>query len=387
MRVLISCGEASGDLYAGELATELQKQSPGIEIVGFGGDRLAAAGGRLIGHYARFSVTGLTEAVRIIPRSLAMIRRLTDAARELKPDVFVPIDFPDFNFRLMAGMHGLGVPVAYYISPQLWAWRPGRMKTMQRYVDRVLVIFPFEEALYRDAGVPVEFVGHPLITEAAAAPFRLVPWRQAHGLDPEAPTVALLPGSRRNELAHIVPTLVEALPLIKARVPRVQFVVACAPNLPAHLFAPLSSHPLGPVLVDGQADAVLAGSDVAITASGTATVQCALHRRPMVVVYRLSSLTYTLGRPFALIDTYAMPNLIAGRRVVPELIQDDFTAARVAEETVSLLTDPARHRDMREALGQVVASLGGPGATARTAAAVLDVARSRAAAGAARGVR
>lgn len=375
MRILISCGEASGDLYAGALAEELQRQAPGVDIVGFGGDRLAAAGGRLIGHYERFSVTGLTEAVRVIPRSLAMIGRLTEAARELKPDVFVPIDFPDFNFRLMSRMHGLGVPVAYYISPQLWAWRPGRMKTMQRYVDRVLVIFPFEERLYREAGVPVEFVGHPLIGAAPAAPFRAVPWRQAHGLDPEAPTVALLPGSRRNELAHIVPTLVEALPLIRAQVPRVQFVVACAPNLPARLFEPLATHPLAPVLVEGQTDDVLAGSDVAITASGTATVQCALHRRPMVVVYRLSSLTYRLGRSFALVDTYAMPNLIAGRRVVPELIQDGFTAAAVAEETVALLTDPVRHRDMREALGQVAASLGGPGATARAAAAVLDVAR------------
>jgi lipid-A-disaccharide synthase len=250
------------------------------------------------------------------------------------------------------------------------------MKTMQRHVARVLVIFPFEEAIYREAGVPVTFVGHPLIEMLPAAPLSVGPWRQAHGLDPEAPTVALLPGSRRSELAHIVPTLVEALPLIAARVPRVQFVVACAPNLPAHLFEPLASHPVKPVLVQGQTDEVLAGSDVAITASGTATVQCALHRRPMVVVYRLSSLTYRLGKPFARVDTYAMPNLIAGRRVVPELIQHDFTASRVAEETVPLLTDPARHREVREALGEVTASLGGPGATARAAAAVLDVARA-----------
>ncbi len=388
MRILISCGEASGDLYAGALATELRRQAPGVEIVGFGGDRLAAAGGRLLGHYEHFSVTGLTEAVRVIPRSLAMIRRLTEAARELQPDVFVPIDFPDFNFKLMAGVHALGVPVAYYISPQLWAWRPGRMKTMQRHVDRVLVIFPFEEAIYRDAGVPVTFVGHPLIEMLPAAPLAVAPWRQSLGLDPAAPTVALLPGSRRSELAHILPTLVEALPLIAARVPGVRFVVACAPNLPRDLFEPLASHPVKPVLVHGHTDEVLAGTDVAITASGTATVQCALHRRPMVVVYRLSSLTYRVGRRFALVDTYAMPNLIAGRRIVPELIQDGFTAARVADETVPLLTDPARHSEMRAGLDEVAARLGGPGATRRAAAAILDVARTareHARAGAARG--
>jgi lipid-A-disaccharide synthase len=307
-----------------------------------------------------------------------MVRRLTEAARAFRPDVFVPIDFPDFNFRAMAAIHGLGVPVVYYISPQLWAWRPGRMKTMRRYVDRVLVIFPFEEAIYQRAGVPVEFVGHPLIgmTRSAVDERARPGWRRAHGLAPDAPTVALLPGSRRSELAHIVPTIVEALPRIVARVPGAQFVVAQAPNLPDRLFEPLAAHPAKPVFVRERTDDVLAGSDVAITASGTATVQCAIHERPMVVVYRLSSLTYALGRPFALVDTYAMPNLIAGRRIVPELIQDGFTPERVAEETAALLTEPARFAAMRDALRDVRARLGGPGATARAAAAVLEVARA-----------
>jgi lipid-A-disaccharide synthase len=250
------------------------------------------------------------------------------------------------------------------------------MKTMRRHVDRVLVIFPFEEAIYRDAGVPVTFVGHPLIEMLPAAPLAVGPWRESLGIDPAAPTIALLPGSRRSELSHILPTLADALPLIAARVPGVRFVVACAPNLPRGLFDPLASHPLRPVLVTGHADDVLAGTDVAITASGTATVQCALHRRPMVVVYRLSSLTYRVGRRFALVDTYAMPNLIAGRRIVPELIQDGFTAARVAEEAVSLVTDQARHRQMRADLDDVATRLGGLGATARAAAAILDVART-----------
>src|SRR5687768_17188165 len=199
MRIMISCGEASGDLYAGALATELRHRAPNVEIFGFGGPRLEAAGGTLLGNFTRFSVTGLTEALRVLPRSFAMLRRLVAAARERRPDVFVAIDFPDFNFRLMAALRRLGIPVVYYISPQLWAWRSGRMKTMKALVDRVLVIFPFEKEIYERAGVPVTFVGHPLVDLARAAEPR-AGFLRAHGLVPDLPTVALLPGSRPNEL-------------------------------------------------------------------------------------------------------------------------------------------------------------------------------------------
>ena len=376
MRIMISCGEASGDLYAGALATELRQRIPNVEIFGFGGPRLEAAGGTLLGNFTRFSVTGLTEALRVLPRSFAMLRRLVAAARERRPDVFVAIDFPDFNFRLMAALRRLGIPVVYYVSPQLWAWRPGRIKTMKAGVDRVLVIFPFEEAIYRDAGVDVRFVGHPLVDLARPGEPRSSFLRE-RGLNPEAPTVALLPGSRRNELERIVPTMVSALGLIRARVPDVQFTVACAPNIDSRQFAPLTSAGEGlgrPVLVHDRSDDVIASADVAITASGTATVQCALHQRPMVVVYRLSPLTYRLGKPFVNVDTYAMPNLVAGRRIVPELIQDEFTPESVANETVALLTDPARHASTREALRNVRERLGAPGASGRAADAILEVA-------------
>ena len=163
MRIMISCGEASGDLYAGALAAELRAQAPSADLFGFGGGRLQAAGATLVGDFTGLTVTGLTEAVRVLPRSYTMYRRLIAAARERKPDVFVAIDFPDFNFRLMATMRRLGVPIVYYVSPQLWAWRPGRMQTMRRFVDRMLVIFPFEAPLYEQAGIPVEYVGHPLV--------------------------------------------------------------------------------------------------------------------------------------------------------------------------------------------------------------------------------
>lgn len=373
---MISCGEPSGDLYAGALVSEILSREPSADVFGFGGRRLAAAGTRLVGDFQGLSVTGLTEALRVLPRSYAMLRRLVAAARATRPDVFVAIDFPDFNFRLMAALHRLGIPIVYYISPQLWAWRAGRMRTMKRFVDRVLVIFPFEEALYRREGVPVEFVGHPLIDLVGVKAPRAALLRE-HGLVADAPTVALLPGSRPNELRRIVPDMAASLPLIRARVPGVQFIVAAAPNLQDALFAPLLGAS-GPVLVRERTDDVLAASDVVITASGTATVQAALHERPMVVVYRLSPLTYRIGKPFVRVDTYAMANLVAGERIVPELIQDDFTPARVADETVRLLTDRGLYSRTRDALRRVREKLGGSGASGRAADAVLAVAREKA---------
>ena len=386
VRVMISCGEPSGDLYAGALADEIRHREPGADIFGFGGPRLAAAGARLIGDFQGVSVTGLTEALRVLPRSFAMLRVLAAAARDERPDVFVAIDFPDFNFRLMAAVHRLGIPVVYYVSPQLWAWRPRRMQTMKRYVDRVLVIFPFEEELYRREHVPVEFVGHPLVDLVRVRQPRAALLRE-HGLQPDAPTVALLPGSRPNELRRIVPVIAASLPLIASRVPGVQFIVAAAPNLPDALFAPLTSsiRPGSSVgsgfsrtvpLVHERTDDVLAASDVVITASGTATVQAALHERPMVVVYKLSPLTYWLGKPFVRVDTYAMTNLVAGRRIVPELIQDEFTAGRVAEECVRLLTDEQLRRRTQDELRRVRERLGAAGASGRAAEAVLTVART-----------
>jgi lipid-A-disaccharide synthase len=377
MRVMISCGEPSGDLYAAGLTEALRTRIPSVDVFGFGGRRFESAGGRLIGDFAGVSVTGLTEAIRVIPRSYAMLRRLVDAARTLRPDVFVALDFPDFNFRLMAAIDALGIPVVYYISPQLWAWRAGRMEAMKKYVDQVLVIFPFEVDLYRAAGVPVEFVGHPLIELTAASQSREA-FLGRLGLRQDRPTVALLPGSRRNEAARTIPTLAAALPMIRDRVSDVQFVVACAHELPDAAFDPLRTGVQGSTaslaLVRDETDNVLANTDVAITASGTATVQCALHGRPMVVVYRLSALTYQLAKRIVRVDHIAMPNLVAGRRIVPELVQDDFTPQRVSEETVRLLQDPQQHAAVRDALGDVCQRLGGPGASGRAADAVLAVA-------------
>jgi lipid-A-disaccharide synthase len=402
---MISCGEPSGDLYAAALATAILQSDPSTVISGFGGDRLRAAGASLVDNFSGLSVTGLLEVARLLPRTYATYRRLVAHAKAVKPDVFVAIDFPDFNFVLARALRKIGVPIVYYISPQLWAWRRGRMKTMRRIADRVLVIFPFEEAIYREAGVPVQWVGHPLLD--VAAPIEPPEaFLSRHGLDPGRPVVALLPGSRRNELRAILPDLARAACIIRGRIPDVQFVVARAPHLSDEAFEPLSL--IGPVrnvdnavpgpgsdgrlsrtpgsgtraaageavmVVEGQSDAVLAAADLALVASGTVTVQAALHECPMVVVYRLSPMTYRLGKPFIHVDTYAMANLVAGRRVVPELIQDAFTPEAAATEALRVLTDPAHAAQVRRDLHEVRAKLGTPGASRRAAEAVLEVAR------------
>ena len=373
-RLLLSCGEASGDLYAGALTRELRALVPDIDVAGMGGPRFAAAGGRVLEDYRGLSVTGLTEAISVIPRSLATIGRLAAVARETQPAALVLIDFPDFNLPLARRVRRLGIPIAYYISPQLWAWRPGRMKTMRSVATRVLVIFPFEEAVYRDAGVPAEFVGHPLVDLARASQPR-AEFLARLGLGTDRPTVAILPGSRPNEISRLLPDLLAAIPLIRARVPDAQFVVARATNLDDSLFNGCRAG--GATVVGEETDAVLASSDVALVASGTATVQAALHDTPMIVVYRVSPTTYQIARRLVRVETVGMVNLIAGRRLVPELLQEACTPDAIAREALSILTDPARARDVRDGLAEVRAKLGGPGASRRAAEAILRVMGAR----------
>lgn len=382
LRVMVSCGEPSGDVYAGALAKALLDRAPGTDVFGFGGPRCREAGVRLVGDYAGLSVTGLTEALRVLPATFAMLRRLADAAAATRPDVLVVVDYPDFNFQLLKRLAPRGIPVVYYVTPQLWAWRKGRMSTMQRHVTLALPIFPFEEALYREAGVPVQFLGHPLVDsvpapegDVAAAAARQAALRTSVGLDPARPVVALLPGSRHNEVTRLVPVMAGALPAIVQAVPAVQFVIACAPGRRHDEFADLLRVRPGTPVIEHRTDDVLAASDVVITASGTATAQAALHARPMVVIYKLSPLTYRLGKPLVTVDTYAMANLIAGERVVPELIQDDCTPEAIAAETTSFLTDHDRWRRTQARLAETRARLGPPGSTGRVADAVLEVAR------------
>jgi len=375
---MISCGEASGDLYAAGLASALGCIDPGARVLGLAGARFQAAGAELVADYRGLAVTGLTEALSVLPRSWRTYRRLVQAARDHRPDVFVAIDFPDFNFRLAAAIKRLGIPIVYYICPQVWAWRPGRIRTIKRLVDRAVVIFPFEEAIYRDAGIPVTFVGHPLLDLSVPTVPREA-FLPSVGLDAGKPTIALLPGSRPNELRELTPVLAAAVPVIAARVPRVQFLVARAPGLDQDLLAPLAGLAVPPVIVESQTDQVLAACDLVLTCSGTATVQAAIHERPMIILYRVSPLSYRIGHRFLRVSTYGMVNLLAGERIVPELIQDDCTPERVAAEAISFLTDASRRSRTVAAVRAMKTSLGEPGATARAARIIADTARRRAA--------
>jgi lipid-A-disaccharide synthase len=367
-RLLVVCGEPSGDLYAAELVRHLRADVGDLHVRGLGGDRLAAEGALLHAHLRDLAVVGLTEVVRHLGRLRAIFRGLLADVDAHRPQAAVLIDYPDFNLRLARELHRRGIPVLYYVSPQLWAWRAGRMRTVRRHVAHMLVIFPFEEALYRSAGVPVTFVGHPLV-ELVQPPVDSKAFLTSQGLDPARPVVALLPGSRPGELAHNLPTLLDGAAALAARRPDVQPVLALAPSLdPAACTRAVG--PRAVRIVQGQTPALVGSASVALVASGTATVETALLGTPMVVVYRVSRLTYLLGRPLLRVSRFAMVNLIAGRDIVTELIQDDFTAERVASEALALLDDPERAAGMRADLAEVKRALGSPGASARAAAIV-----------------
>jgi lipid-A-disaccharide synthase len=337
---------------------------------------LLEQGTDLVAHTRDLAVVGITEVLLHLGRLQAIYSRTLREIQTNPPDVAVLVDYPDINLRFARKLKALGVPVVYYVSPQIWAWKKRRIHTIRETVTRMLVIFPFEEELYRRAGVDVAFVGHPLVDAARPAPDRGAFLRE-HGLEPERPVVALLPGSRRAEIAHNLPPLAGAVSLLKARRPDLHFLLARAPGLPDALFTEtLAGLPVR--VVEGRSHAALGSAAVALVASGTATVETALLGTPMVVVYRLSPLTYALGRPFVSVPHYAMPNLVAGRRVVPEIIQGDFTPERVTQEALLLLEDPARAESMRLGLAEVRLKLGAPGASARAATHVAEILARRA---------
>ena len=367
-RILLSCGETSGDLYGAELVRHLRQTVPGLDVFGLGGDRLQAQGARLLAHVRDLAVVGLLEVVSHLPRLRRIFRSLLDEVDAARPDLVVLVDYPDFNLRLAREVQRRGIPVFYYVSPQVWAWRRGRLRGMRETVSRMLVIFPFEEAIYRDAGIPVTFVGHPLVDIVRPAPDPSA-FLRAQGLDPGRPVVAVLPGSRPQEVKHHVSRLAAAALRIHKEKPDVQFLVALAPALES---APLERAfaASGARVVTGATHGALSSATLALVASGTATVEAALLGVPMVVVYRVSRLTYGLGRPLVRVPYFAMVNLIAGRAVVPELMQSDFTPEKVAGSTRQLLDDPVRRQAMKADLLEVRRRLGEPGASARAAAVV-----------------
>jgi lipid-A-disaccharide synthase len=343
--IFLSAGEASGERYGAALMEAIRRLLPGARFFGLGGARMTALGFRPVVRAEDVAHMGITEVVRHAPYIYGRFQRLKRAIAAERPALAVLIDFPDVNLRLAERLHRHGVPVLYFVSPQLWAWKKRRIRRVQRFVDRMLVIFPFEEPFYRERGVAAEFVGHPLADLTAPEVTREAFARQ-HGLDASKPWLALLPGSRQREVHLNLPTMLEAAEMLGDTY---QYLVPVAPTLPLEMVpAILAAQRFGikPVLVN-DARAALHHARGSIVASGTATVEAALLGNPFVVVYRLSKVSYAIARRFVTVPHVAMANLIAGRRVVPELIQTEFTAANVVAALRPLLADgPARTEAM-----------------------------------------
>jgi lipid-A-disaccharide synthase len=371
IRILLSSGEASGDLYASELLRELRRRHPSIEAFGLGGPRSKAQGAELLVDLEEISVIGLVEVVGKLPALRRAMGRLVEEARKRKPAVAILVDFSGFHLRLAKRLRGIGVPILYYVSPQVWAWRRGRVARIRELVDEMLVILPFEEEFYRKEGVRVRYVGHPLVDLVEPARDR-DRFCADSGLDPSRPILLLLPGSRRREIELHLPVLRKVVEDLSRRRPELQILVSRAPTVASSwLEAGLgSTFSRIRVLEEGTYDG-LKHAAVAVVASGTATVEAALSETPMVVVYRLGRLTYALGRRFVKVPHFSMVNLIAGRKLVPELIQDDMTAEAIEKQVESLLETGASD-EMKRGLREVKAKLGGKGASARAAEAVLS---------------
>ncbi len=366
--ILIVAAEASADLHAARALQELQKIRPGVQAFGVGGPCLRAAGLEALYPAEDLNVMGLVEVLPKIPRILAVMRGLREAAEARRPAVALLVDSPDFNLRLAKHLKALGVKVVYYVSPMIWAWRRGRARKIARVVDRMLCILPFEERFYEGTGDSARFVGHPFAERPP--PGDAAGYRRALGLPEGRTVVALLPGSRRSEIDRLLPPMLDAAERIKGRHPDVQFVIPVAQTLSESDLRPaLGAHPgLDVRLVAGRADESVGASDAALVKSGTTVLETALMARPMVVVYKVAWLTYLVGRLLVHgVKHFALVNLLAGRTVVPELLQREASPERMAAEIERLLSDPVARRAQLDALAEVRRSLGEPGAARRVA--------------------
>jgi lipid-A-disaccharide synthase len=352
--VLVSAGEASGDYYAAELVEELRKRWPDTKFFGCAGPKMRAAGVEPVIRTEDLAVVGLAEVLEHLPRIWRRFRQLTAAAKTRKPDLAILTDSPDFNFRVAAKLKKLNVPVVYLVAPQVWAWRQGRVKTMRRIIDKLLCIFPFEEAFFQKHGVPVTYIGHPLAGKAKPRITREEFFRK-HKLPPDRPLIAVLPGSRRSEALRHLPDLKRAANIL-AEGRKLSFVLPASPACGYTFFLrPLAGSPI--MSIEGDAWEAMAYCDVALAASGTVTVEAALLGTPMVTYYKVTELTATILRILVKVPFFSMVNLIAERRVVPELIQEDMTGERIAAEAARLLDDPQERDNMKADLAHVAALL------------------------------
>lgn len=377
MKIMFSAGEASGDMHGANLARALLDLDPSLTLMGMGGEQMAAAGVQILYDIKNLGFIGVGEILKKIPFFFRLRTFLLEKIKEEKPDALVCIDYPGFNMRLIKKAQAAGIPVIYYILPTIWAWDKSRGKTIAAYTDLAISLFPFEAALYEKLGTHVVCPGHPLVDTVKPSMSREEAYTY-FSLDPEKETILLMPGSRLQEVQGLLPDMLAAAKKIEEKVPQVQFILPQASTIEEDVLWQII-RPSGLDVTVGRDHVydMMNVSTAAIVASGTATLETALMGLPTLLVYRVSRLTYWLSKVLVHIKSIGLPNIIMGRRVIPELWEDEVTAENIAATVLPWLTDEDKRRHMHEELAAVRRTLGEPGAMQRTAQTILDFIRER----------
>jgi lipid-A-disaccharide synthase len=366
-QIMIVAGEASGDLHGGNLVRAMHRIDPTIRFYGVGGRKLKEAGVKLVADSADMAVVGLTEVFSKLGMILKVMSRLKASMRKDRPDLVILIDYPDFNLSLAKAAKKYGIKVFYYISPQVWAWRKGRIGQIKKTVDKMAVILPFEASFYSKAGVNAEFVGHPLL-DVVGTKYSRKEAMLKFGLKEGVTTVGILPGSRQSEVARLLPEMLRAAEIIEKKLKPVQFVLPLADTLNITFVSQMiSQYPIKVEVIRNEVYDVMACADIAMVASGTATLETALMETPMVIIYKVSAPSYYVGKMVINVDHIGLVNIIAGKTVVPELIQDEASPEKIAAMVVDILSDSKRMADIKIELSKIRDMLGSPGAAERTA--------------------
>jgi len=366
-RIMIVAGEASGDLHGGNLVQAMHQIDPSLRFYGIGGKKLKAAGVELIADSADMAVVGLTEVVSKLGMILKVMAQLKASLKADRPDLIILIDYPDFNLSLAKAAKKYGVRVFYYISPQVWAWRRGRIGKIKKIVDKMAVILPFEASLYNKAGVDATFVGHPLLDVVRAKYSREEALRR-FGLREGITTVGILPGSRQSEVVRLLPEMLMAAEIIENKLSSVQFVLPLADTLETHFVSNIiRQYPIKVKVIPDEIYDVIGCADIAMVASGTATLETALMGTPMIIIYKVSAPSYYVGKMVINVDHIGLVNIMAGKTIVPELIQEAAIPEAIAAEVIDILTNRERMDDIKTELSKIRDMLGSPGAAVRTA--------------------
>ncbi len=369
--VAIIAGEASGDLHGAKLIQAMQKKKPGLFYCGIGGPALKQAGVRILVEASELTVVGITEVFAKLPGILKGMGTIKKLLNSLKPDLLILIDFPDFNLHVAAVAKKLGIPVLYYISPQVWAWRRGRVKRIGRLVDRMAVILPFEEQFYTENQVAATFVGHPLLD----APLPTADQILSSGGQEQA-TIGLMPGSRDSEISRHLPVMLETADILKDRLKDARFIISHAPSVARQQIEEIVAERAGRMdfeIISEGVERVFARSDVLVAASGTVTLQAAIHGTPMVIIYKVSPVSFLLGRALVRVPHIGLVNLVAGRELVPELVQDAASAPNIAAAVENMLADPRHLNQLKQQLFDLRHVLGGGGASRKVAELALEM--------------